>query len=72
MPLDHQPTQAEFNAVADANAAFIRSCADATGELFWHLSAKDTAQDIERIRQALSGPAPVSWSVEYLGSDGVI
>lgn len=54
MPLDHQPTQAEFNAVADANAAFIKSCADATGELFWHLSANDTAQDIERIRQALS------------------
>ena len=30
MPLDHKPTQAEFNAVAHANAAFIKSCADAT------------------------------------------
>ena len=54
MPLDHKPTQAEFEAVARANAAFIESCADASGELLWHLSAKDTAQDIERIRQALS------------------
>jgi len=35
MPLDHKPTQAEFDAVARANAAFIQSCADASGELFW-------------------------------------
>jgi pimeloyl-ACP methyl ester carboxylesterase len=54
MPMDRKPTQAEFAAVAGANALFFKSCADATGELFWHLSAKDTAQDIERIRQALS------------------
>lgn len=67
MPLDHQPTQAEFNAVADANAEFIKSCADATGELFWHLSAKDTAQDIERIRQALS---PDDRIIAYGGSYG--
>jgi pimeloyl-ACP methyl ester carboxylesterase len=54
MPLDHKPSQAEFEAVARANAAFIKSCAVATGELFWHLSAEDTAEDVERIRQALS------------------
>ena len=29
MPLDRKPTQAEFDAVARANAAFIQSCADA-------------------------------------------
>lgn len=54
MPMDRKPTQAEFDALARANGSFFKSCADATGELFWHLSAKDTAQDIERIRQALT------------------
>jgi pimeloyl-ACP methyl ester carboxylesterase len=54
MPVDRKPSQAEFDAVSRANTAFIESCAAATGELLWHLTAKDTAQDIERIRQALS------------------
>jgi pimeloyl-ACP methyl ester carboxylesterase len=67
MPLDHKPIQAEFEAVARANAAFIKSCADASGELLWHLSAKDTAQDIERIRQALS---PADGIVSYAASYG--
>jgi pimeloyl-ACP methyl ester carboxylesterase len=67
MPLDHKPTQAEFEAVARANAAFIKSCAAATGELLWHLSAKDTAQDAERIRQALS---PSDGIVSYAASYG--
>ena len=53
-PMDRAPTQAEFEAVARANAAFIEGCAKASGALLWHLSATDTAQDIERIRQALS------------------
>jgi pimeloyl-ACP methyl ester carboxylesterase len=67
MPMDHTPTQAEFEAVTRANAAFIKSCADASGELFWHLSAKDTAQDIERIRQALS---PADGIISYAASYG--
>jgi pimeloyl-ACP methyl ester carboxylesterase len=67
MPLDHKPTQAEFDAVARANAAFIRSCAKASGELFWYLSAKYTARDIERIRQALS---PNEGLLAYGGSYG--
>jgi len=54
MPIDRKPTQADFDAVAHANGLFIKSCAEATGELFWHLSAKDTARDMERIRQALT------------------
>jgi pimeloyl-ACP methyl ester carboxylesterase len=54
MPMDRKPTQAEFETVARANAAFIAGCAKASGALLWHLTAKDTAQDIERIRQALS------------------
>jgi pimeloyl-ACP methyl ester carboxylesterase len=61
------PSQAEFDAVARANAAFIKSCATATGELFWHLSATDTAQDVERIRQALS---PSEGIVSYAPSYG--
>jgi pimeloyl-ACP methyl ester carboxylesterase len=67
MPLNHKPTQAEFDAVARANAAFFQSCADASGELFWYLSAKYTAQDIERMRQALS---PNDGLLAYGGSYG--
>jgi pimeloyl-ACP methyl ester carboxylesterase len=70
MPLDRQPTQAEFDALATANAAFFKSCAEATGDLFWHLSSKDTVQDIERIRQALTpndgiGSYAASYGSEY-------
>jgi pimeloyl-ACP methyl ester carboxylesterase len=67
MPMDRKPTPAEFDAVARANAAFTKSCADATGELLWHLSAKDTAQDVERIREALS---PNDGIVSYAASYG--
>jgi pimeloyl-ACP methyl ester carboxylesterase len=63
----HKPTQAEFEAVARANAAFIKSCADASGELLWHLTAKDTAQDVDRIRQAVS---PSDGIVSYAASYG--
>jgi pimeloyl-ACP methyl ester carboxylesterase len=67
MPMDRKPTEAEFEAVARDNAAFIKSCAEASGELLWHLSAKDTAQDVERIRQALS---PNDGIVSYAASYG--
>ena len=67
MPMDRTPTQAEFEAVARANAAFIEGCAKASGALLWHLSATDTAQDIERIRQALS---PNDGIVSYAASYG--
>jgi pimeloyl-ACP methyl ester carboxylesterase len=67
MPMDRKPTQAEFEAVARDNAAFIKSCAEASGELVWHLSAKDTAQDVEHIRQALS---PNDGIVSYAASYG--
>jgi pimeloyl-ACP methyl ester carboxylesterase len=66
-PMDRAPTQAEFEAVARANAAFIEGCAKASGAVLWHLSAKDTAQDIERIRQALS---PNDGIVSYAASYG--
>ena len=67
LPMDRKPTQAEFDAVAHANATFVQSCADASGELIWHLSAKYTAQDIERMRQALS---PNDGLLAYGGSYG--
>jgi hypothetical protein len=35
---------AEFEAIAQGNAAFIESCVAATGELMTHLSAMDTAR----------------------------
>jgi len=67
MPIDRQPTQAEFDALAVANAAFFKSCGEASGALFWHLSSKDTVQDIERIRQALT---PNEGIVSYAASYG--
>ena len=48
------PSPAGFEAIAGANAALYRSCFAATGDLMAHLSAMDTANDIERIRQALT------------------
>ena len=44
---------AELEALQRTNAAFAESCFAATGELVGHLSAKETAADIERIRQSL-------------------
>jgi pimeloyl-ACP methyl ester carboxylesterase len=68
-PIYHVPTPVEFEALARANAAFFRSCFTATGELMSHLSAIDTAADIERIRQALT---PNDSLVAYAGSYGTV
>jgi pimeloyl-ACP methyl ester carboxylesterase len=53
-PFDRPPSPAEFEAIGRANATFLQSCVEATGELMYYLSSMDTAADIERIRQALS------------------
>jgi pimeloyl-ACP methyl ester carboxylesterase len=66
-PTDRPPTAAEFEAIARTNAAFFQSCAAATGELMAHLSATDTAADIEQIRLALS---PNDGLVTYAASYG--
>ena len=66
-PTDRPPTAAEFEAIARANAAFFRSCVEATGELMAHLSAMDTAADVEQIRLALS---PNDGLVTYAASYG--
>jgi pimeloyl-ACP methyl ester carboxylesterase len=68
-PIYRPPTPAEFEALARANAAFFRSCFAATGELMAHLSALDTADDIERIRQVLSQNDGL---VAYGGSYGTV
>jgi hypothetical protein len=68
-PTFHAPTPVEFEARARANAAFFQSCFTATGELMAHLSAIDTAADVERIRQALS---PNDGLVAYAGSYGTV
>ena len=68
-PTYHALTPVEFEALARANAAFFQSCFMATGELMAHLSAIDTAADIERIRQALT---PNDGLVAYAGSYGTV
>jgi pimeloyl-ACP methyl ester carboxylesterase len=64
-PIYHPPTSAEFEALGRADAAFFQSCFTATGELMSHLSAIDTAADIERIRQALSPDGLVAYAGSY-------
>jgi pimeloyl-ACP methyl ester carboxylesterase len=68
-PIYRAPTPLEFDAIARANAAFFQSCFTATGELMSHLSAIDTAADVERIRQALT---PNDGLVAYAGSYGTV
>jgi pimeloyl-ACP methyl ester carboxylesterase len=68
-PFDRPPTREEFDAVTRANAAFFKSCFDMTGDLMNHLSTKDTAGDIERIRIALG---QTDGLVAYGGSLGSI
>ena len=60
-------TADEFKTIADANAALFKSCYALTGELFRHLSATDTAADIEQMRLAL---APDDGLIAYGGSYG--
>lgn len=66
-PPGQPPTADEFRAIADANAALFKSCDAMTGELFRHLSAIDTAADVEQMRLAL---APNQGLITYGGSYG--
>ena len=68
-PVDTLPSPADFEAIADANGPLFQSCIAATGELMAHLSAMDTAADIERIRQALT---PNDGLVAYGASYGTV
>jgi pimeloyl-ACP methyl ester carboxylesterase len=58
-----------YAALAGPNTTFAEGCRSATGELFRHLSAKDSAADIERIRQALGQDDGL---VAYSGSYGTL
>jgi pimeloyl-ACP methyl ester carboxylesterase len=61
------PLPADFALTAAINARLFASCFAATGELMAHLSAMDTAADVERIRQALT---PSDGLVAYGASYG--
>ena len=63
------PSPADFEAIAHANGLLFQSCFAATGELMAHLSAMDTAADIERIRQALT---PNDGLIAYGASYGTV
>jgi pimeloyl-ACP methyl ester carboxylesterase len=66
-PTGKAPTADEFNAIADANSALFKTCYALTGDFFRHLSAMDTAADVEQIRLAL---APNDGLIAYGGSYG--
>ncbi len=62
-----QPPESEYYAhVSHANATYFKSCFDETGELMRHLSAADTAADVEQIRRALTpGEGLVAYAASY-------
>jgi pimeloyl-ACP methyl ester carboxylesterase len=66
-PADRPPTADEYKAIGSANLALFNSCYERTGELFRHLSAMDTAADVEQIRLALT---PTDGLIAYGGSYG--
>ncbi|MBV9646154.1 MAG: alpha/beta fold hydrolase [Candidatus Eremiobacteraeota bacterium] len=53
-PSSTPPTRAQFNAIMSRNAVLFRSCFQLSGALMGHLSAIDTAADVEQIRRALT------------------
>lgn len=78
-PQVQPPTAAQLAAIAQTNAVFFQSCFAATGELMAHLSAQDTAADIEQIRLALglqdglvayAGSYGTAYAAAYLERDG--
>ncbi|MGI5341925.1 alpha/beta fold hydrolase [Streptomyces sp. CA-181903] len=62
-------SQARLDAAAAANRAFAESCLRRTGEPARHLSADDTAQDIEALRTAIGQRDGL---VAYAGSYGTV
>ena len=68
-PFDSAPTEDQFAAIGDANAAFVQTCFQTTGALMGHLSSIDTADDIESIRLALT---PNSKLMAYSASYGTL
>lgn len=66
-PTDRALTTDEFKTISNENAAFFKTCYALTGELFRHLSAMDTAADVERMRLALT---PNDGLIAYGGSYG--
>ncbi|HEY5426184.1 MAG TPA: alpha/beta fold hydrolase [Candidatus Tumulicola sp.] len=61
------PGRPYYANVARVNAAYFKTCFDESGELMRHLSAADTAADVEQIRRALT---PNDGLIAYGGSYG--
>ncbi|MGW6454965.1 alpha/beta fold hydrolase [Streptomyces sp. NPDC055078] len=59
------PSRAAFDRLATNHAAFADSCRTATGDRLDHLSAVDTADDIEAIRRALGEGGLVAYGGSY-------
>ncbi|GII90610.1 alpha/beta hydrolase [Sinosporangium siamense] len=58
-------SRAEFDRLVASHEAFINSCEKATGKRLSHLSAQDTAEDIEDIRKALGEGGLLAYSGSY-------
>lgn len=68
-PSAQPPTRAQFRTIMAKNSALFRTCVALSGALMTHLSAIETAADIERIRRALT---PNEGLVAYAGSYGTL
>jgi pimeloyl-ACP methyl ester carboxylesterase len=68
-PPAQDPTRAQFRTIMAKNSTFFRTCFALSETLMPHLSATDTAADIERIRRALT---PDDGLVAYAGSYGTL
>lgn len=62
-------SETEYEDLARINGEYAESCFAATGDLMAHLSAKDSAADLEAIRQALGQDDGL---VAYAGSYGTL
>lgn len=64
--LDGSPdSPEEVDALAAGNAAFARACRDLTGDLIDHLSVRDTAADLDLLREALGEERLTYYGASY-------
>ena len=68
-PSSQAPTRAQFQNIVATNSKYFTSCFMLSAALMPHLSAVQTAEDIERIRRALT---PNDGLVAYAGSYGTL
>ncbi len=68
-PSSQPPTRTEFENIGSRKSAFFKTCFALSGPLMEHLSAVDTAADVEQIRRALT---PSQGLIAYGGSYGTL